>query len=169
MLKYILALILLCTLPQSQANTFIGQWHVFDEGENTVAQTIDGYDKLRIEVSAKQQVRIVLVLQDFASFSTTDNILEYASPIYGRIRTGNYHLRDHAIIIDDTYEVNRFIQNLCDISTHVMLAAENMGYSFTERKVAIAYVDNNDQPQLKRSQFSTVEIDEVLEQLGINE
>jgi len=149
------------------ADSFIGQWHLFEKENVAIAQTIDGLDKLRIEVRPDNQVVVIFNLQNFNSFGTTDNVLEYASPNYGRIRTGNYQHQENVIILSDIYEVKRFIQTLCDISTHVMLAAENMGYSFTERKISIAYLDNEQPPTLKRSQFSTVEIDEVLEVLGL--
>ena len=162
-------LFLLIFLPYAMAESFVGQWHVFHEDNKAIAQTIDGFDKLRIEVTDNDQTRIVLSLHGFASFGTTENVLEYASPIYGRIRTGNYVIQGQQVIIEDVYEVQRFIQNLRDISSHLIMAAENIGYSFTERKVSIAYVNNHTPPLLKRSQFSTVEIDEVLELIGITE
>ncbi|WP_448546591.1 hypothetical protein [Thalassotalea fusca] len=164
-----IVLMFIMLLPAAMAESFVGQWHIYQEGNKAIAQTIDGFDKLKIEVTDNMQTRIVLSLHEFGSFGTTDNVLEYASPIYGRIRTGNYLIKNQQIIIEDVYEVQRFIQNLRDISSHLIMAAENMGYSFTERKISIAYVNNHIPPILKRSQFSTIEIDEVLELLGITE
>ncbi len=153
---------------KTYADEFIGQWHLFSINEHLIAQTIDGHNILRIEVSEKQEVSVVFILNDFVSFANQEHIFEYSSPTYGRIRTDNYLVEQQRVLIKNHYEVNRFIENLKDISSHIMFSQENFGNSFKDRKITITYLDTSAVPTFKRTAFSTVEIDQVLEKLGLS-
>lgn len=150
------------------ADEFVGQWHLYSANNQLVAQTIDGNNTLRIKVDKNQTVTIVFILNGFANFANRDNIFEYSSPTYGLIRTENFVVDQHKILIENHYEVNRFIENLKDISSHLMFKQHNMGNSFKDRKISITYLNKNIKPTIKRTAFSTIEIDEVLEKLGIS-
>ena len=150
------------------ADEFIGQWHLFTNNNQLVAQTIDGHNALRIEVAKNQDITIVFILNDFAHFANQEHVFEYSSPTYGLIRTEHFVVEQHKVVIKNHYEVNRFIENLKDISSHVMFKQNNMGTSFKDRKISITYLNKNIRPTIKRTAFSTIEIDEVLEKLGLS-
>lgn len=150
------------------AENFIGQWHIFKDQKHTIGQTIDGLNKLQIKVSADQQVTIIFFLNNFAGFGTENEVFEYGSPTYGNIRTVDYYLKQNQIILRSPYEVNRFIENLKDIATHPMLLESNLGTSFKDRKISLSYLSQAQQNTLSNAAFSTIEIDEVLQALGVN-
>ncbi|XQW85622.1 hypothetical protein ACOYR1_02495 [Thalassotalea piscium] len=149
------------------ADEFIGQWHIFQDNNFTVAQTIDGLNTLQIRVNPEKTIEIVFSLHDFLGFGTKHEVFEYRSPTYGKIRTVDYYIEQNQVTLRTPYEVNRFIENLKDIATHPMLLDSNLGSSFKDRKISISYLSTEKKNALDHAAFSTIEIDEILQSLGI--
>ncbi|GHE91578.1 hypothetical protein [Thalassotalea profundi] len=149
------------------ADKFIGQWHIIKNNKLTTAQTIDGLNKLQITVNTQQDVSIILTLHNFSGFGTKHEVFEYQSPTYGNVRTVDYYIKEDQITLSTPYEVNRFIENLKDIATHALILDDTLGSSFKERKINISYLSTEKKHILNRAAFSTIEIDEVLQSLGL--
>ncbi|GHF93568.1 hypothetical protein [Thalassotalea marina] len=153
---------------QTKAETYIGQWYLSSANNQSYAQTRDGDSQLRLEVAEGKVVAVRLILDKFSKFGEHEGVLEYSSPKYGLIRTTKYRIEQGEVVLTDPFEVHSFVDNLINISTHLMFAENNFGNSFKDRKLTIAYLDQSKLPQWRRSSFSTVEIDEVLAELGVS-
>lgn len=164
----LLLLVLTLVSIQLKAETYIGQWYLSSSNELRYAQTRDGDSQLRLEVKSGKVVAVRLVLHQFSRFGEQDEVFQYSSPKYGLVRTTNYHIEQGEVLLTDPFEVHSFVENLINISTHFMFTDNNFGNSFKDRKISIAYLDQGKLPQWRRSSFSTVEIDEVLAELGVS-
>ena len=170
MRQCLVTLMLLFTLlasPSTPAKHFVGQWHIYFENEQVIAQTIDGHHKLQLIRDNNNQVNVILSLHNFKGFGTKHEVMEYHSPTYGLIRTVDYYHDDNNIRLSTPYETQRFIENLKDIATHPLLLDENLAAYFNERKLTISFLDDDHTMTLTQAKFSTIEIDEVLQKMEL--
>lgn len=166
MYKFLLvSFLLICT--KVSAEQFIGQWYIDSQEAQLTAHTRDGDSQLRLDAYKGKVTAIRLYLPDFAHFGDVNAAFQYSSPKYGLIRTTTYQVHGEQVILTDPFEIHSFVENLKDIATHLMFRDNTFGNSFKNRKLTIAYMDTSKHAKWRHAKFSTIEIDEVLIQLGI--
>ena len=163
----LLIIILLTFATSLKAEHFIGQWYLTVDAHKQVAATRDGDSQLHLEVVGGKVVAVRLVLAKFSSFGEQQSVLQYSSPVYGLIRTTKFNVENGEVLLTDPFEIHSFVENLKHIATHFMWTEDNFGNSFKDRKLTIAYIAQGRLATWQQSRFSTVEIDEVLEKLGV--
>ncbi|WP_286232956.1 hypothetical protein [Thalassotalea sediminis] len=160
-------LIILLVSPFVMAEKFIGQWYVDNKQTYLTAHTRDGDSQLHLEARNGKVTKVKLVLPNFAHFGQEGAVFQYSSPTYGLIRTTSYLVKGEQVILTEPFEVHSFVENLLDISTHLMFNQDNLGNSFKDRKITISYLDGAKRPKWRHAKFSTIEIDEVLASLKV--
>ncbi|MDO6426655.1 hypothetical protein Q4489_06495 [Thalassotalea sp. 1_MG-2023] len=146
---------------------FIGQWYVDNQHSQITAHTRDGDSQLHLDVHEGKVTAVRLYLPNFAHFGEVNAAFQYSSPKYGLIRTTTYHVDGEQVMLTDPFEIHSFVENLKDIATHLMFREHNLGNSFKDRKLTISYMDSSKKPKWRNAKFSTIEIDEVLQKLGV--
>ncbi|WP_286272239.1 hypothetical protein [Thalassotalea hakodatensis] len=149
------------------AEEFIGQWYIADKSSSLTAHTRDGDNQLHLDVQEGKVTAVRLYLPNFAHFGEVNAAFQYSSPKYGLIRTTTYKIDGEQVLLTDAFEIHSFVENLKDIATHLMFREHNLGNSFKNRKLTISYMDTSKKPKWRHAKFSTIEIDEVLQKLGV--